>query len=239
MTKYIPNLLTLLNLTSGLLALLYVFMQNWPMVALFVSLGIFFDFFDGLAARSFKVSSELGLQLDSLADMVTSGVVPAFVMSFLIADSLQVSLIQNFTFDLQHIWALFGLIIALASAYRLAKFNIDTRQTTSFIGLPTPANALFIVSLSLIAYHSNFPALKNLILNPYTLSIITITSTYLLNAELPLFSLKFKDFSWQNNWQKYVLIIISILLIIFLKFVSVPLIIIIYILLSLIPVQSK
>ncbi|HFX18125.1 MAG TPA: phosphatidylserine synthase, partial [Flavobacteriales bacterium] len=200
---------------------------------------IFFDFFDGLAARSFNVSSELGLQLDSLADMVTSGVVPAFVISFLLADSLQISLIQDFAFDGKYIWALFGFIIALASAYRLAKFNIDTRQSTSFIGLPTPANALFIVSLPLMAYQSESTDLKNIILNPYILSIITIISAYLLNAELPLFSLKFKDFSWQNNWQKYVLIIISILLIIFLKFVSVPLIIIIYILLSLIPVQSK
>jgi CDP-diacylglycerol--serine O-phosphatidyltransferase len=239
MIKYIPNLLTLFNLFSGLLALLFVFTQNWPMVAFFVILGIFFDFFDGLAARSFKVSSELGLQLDSLADMVTSGVVPAFVMSFLLADSLQVSLIQDFTFDGKYIWALFGLIIALASAYRLAKFNIDTRQTTSFIGLPTPANALFMVSLPLIAYQSESTDLKNIILNPYMLSIITIISAYLLNAELPLFSLKFKDFSWRNNWQKYVLIIISLLLVIFLKFVSVPIIIIIYILLSLIPQPSK
>ena len=235
LTKYIPNFLTLLNLTSGLIALFFVFRQQWLLVALFVTLGIFFDFFDGLAARSFKVSSELGLQLDSLADMVTSGVVPAFVLSFLIADSLHINLLKDNHFTILHFWAFFGLIVALASAYRLAKFNIDTRQTSSFIGLPTPANALFIVSLPLIIYTQHFTFL----LNPYILTLIAIVSAYLLNAELPLFSLKFHDFSWQQNWQKYTLIGLSVLFLILFKFLAIPLIIIIYILLSLISNKSS
>jgi len=235
LAKYIPNFLTLLNLTSGLIALFFVFRQQWLLVALFVALGIFFDFFDGLAARSFKVSSELGLQLDSLADMVTSGVVPAFVLSFLLADSLHISLLKDDHFTKLHLWAFFGLIVALASAYRLAKFNIDTRQTSSFIGLPTPANALFIVSLPLIIYSQHYTFL----LNPYILTLIAILSAYLLNAELALFSLKFKDFSWQQNWQKYTIILLSIILLAFFKFLAVPVIIIIYILLSLIPNKSS
>jgi len=232
--KYIPNFLTLLNLTSGLIALFFVFKQNWFLVAFFVALGIFFDFFDGLAARSFKVSSELGLQLDSLADMVTSGVVPAFVLSFLLADSLHISLLQDNHFTKLHLWSFFGLIVALASAYRLAKFNIDTRQTSSFIGLPTPANALFIVSLPLIIYNQHYTFLSN----PYLLTVIALLSAYLLNAEIPLFSLKFKNFSWQQNWQKYTIIILSIILLAFFNFLAVPIIIIIYILLSLIPNKS-
>ncbi len=232
LTKHIPNILTLLNLSSGLIALLYVFKQNWFWVAFFVSLGIFFDFFDGLAARTFKVSSPLGLQLDSLADMVTSGVVPAFVMSFLLAHSLNISLLEP-SGNVKYYWALSGLIIALASAYRLAKFNIDSRQSTSFIGLPTPANALFIISLALIIFNEEYQAISRFLNNPYLLSLLTILSAYLLNAEIPLFSLKFKDFSWQNNQSKYILIFSSILLISFLSYAAIPLIILLYIILSL------
>ncbi len=233
MTKYIPNFLTLLNLLSGLTALIFVFKENWLLVALFVSMGIFFDFFDGLAARSFKVSSALGLQLDSLADMVTSGVVPGFVMSFLIAKSLHISFIDDFNFDPKHLVALFGLIITLASAYRLAKFNIDTRQTGSFIGLPTPANTLFIISLPLILYNQNYAVLKHLLSNSSVLILISLISAYLLNAEIPLFSLKFKNFTWQHNWPKYILIILSLILLPLLGYLSIPVIIILYLLISL------
>ncbi len=233
MTKYIPNFLTLLNLLSGLTALIFVFKENWLLVGLFVSMGIFFDFFDGLAARSFKVSSALGLQLDSLADMVTSGVVPGFVMSFLIAKSLHISFINDFNFDMKHLVALFGLVVTLASAYRLAKFNIDTRQTGSFIGLPTPANTLFIISLPLILYNQNYAVLKHLLSNPYVLILISLISAYLLNAEIPLFSLKFKNFSWQQNWPKYTLVISSLILLPLLGFLSIPVIIILYLLISL------
>jgi len=238
-TKHIPNLLTLLNLTSGLIALLFVFRQQWTAVFFFVVLGIFFDFFDGLAARSFKVSSPLGLQLDSLADMVTSGVVPGLVLSFLLAGSLNISLLDDTLLSGKTIWALSGLIVTLASAYRLAKFNIDERQTTSFIGLPTPANALFIVSLPLIIAQNKFLSIVNLLQNPYILTTIAVLSAYLLNAEIPLFSLKFKSFDWQNNRQKYLLIFLSIILLLWLQIAAIPLIIIIYICLSLIPIPKK
>ena len=230
--KYIPNFLTLLNLLSGLIALIFVFKQDWTMVGLFVTLGIFFDFFDGMVARAFKVSGPLGLQLDSLADMVTSGVVPAFTLSFLIANALGFSFTDNISFDTKHLLALSGLVVALASAYRLAKFNIDERQTSSFIGLPTPANALFIVSLALITSVNDFPAITHLLNNPYILITIGLLSAYLLNAEIPLFSLKFKNFDMADNWKKYIIIALTIILLLIFKVVAVPLIIVFYILIS-------
>jgi len=147
MKKHIPNIITLFNLSSGLIALFFVFQKQWMLAASFVLLGILFDFFDGLAARSLNVSSEVGLQLDSLADMITSGVVPAFAMFFMLQDSLHIDLMHSFVFDSIHLLPFIGFLIALGSAYRLAKFNVDTRQTSSFIGLPTPANTLFIMSL--------------------------------------------------------------------------------------------
>ena len=237
--KHIPNFLTLLNLLSGLIALLFVFKQNWILVAVFVLTGIIFDFFDGLLARSLKVSSPLGLQLDSLADLVTSGVVPAFTMSFLIADALGISLLENFSFDKKHLWALSGLTVALASAYRLAKFNIDDRQTTSFIGLPTPANALFLISLALIITGDDYPALSHWLNNPYILIFIAIASAFLLNSPLVLFGLKFKNFSFAANREKYLIIILSIILLGFLKMVAVPVIIILYILISVVKNQKQ
>jgi len=238
--RHIPNILTLLNLFSGLVAILFLFQQNWKMAALMVSLGIFFDFFDGLAARSLNVSSKLGLELDSLADMVTSGVVPAFVLFLLIQQATGVSVMNDFHFDLKHILPFTGFFVALGSAYRLAKFNIDERQTASFIGLPTPANALFIMALPLIIYEQDFPCLSEVLFNPYTLVIISLASTYLLNAEIPLFSLKIKGaFHWQDNLEKIVLIIISILLLIAFKYLAIPIIIMIYVFLSIVTNKLK
>ena len=239
MKKHIPNLITLLNLSSGMIAIFFIFQKDWLWAAGFVLLGIFFDFFDGLAARSLKVSSEMGLQLDSLADMITSGMAPAFAMFFLLQDALGVDLSKGIVFDFNHLLPFLGFVIALGSALRLAKFNIDERQTSSFIGLPTPANTLFILSLPLIVYHQNIKSLTHFILNPYTLIIVSLFSAYILNAEMPLFSLKFKDFTWKNNSEKYILIILSIVLIPLIKFVSVPIIIIIYLLLSLLYKPKK
>jgi len=239
MRKTIPNIITLFNLLSGLIAIFFVFKKDWFWAALFVGAGIFFDFFDGLFARKLSVSSKLGLELDSLADMVTSGVVPAFALFFLLQESLHIDLMNSFTINGQSLWPFLSFMVALASALRLAKFNIDERQTTSFIGLPTPANALFIMSLPLIAHNKNYQAVSSFIINPYTLSLIIILSSWILNAELPLFSLKFKDYSWKNNKEKYILLFTSILLFVFLKFAAFPVIIILYIILSFIFKGSK
>ena len=234
LTRYIPNFLTLLNLTSGLIALFFVFKQNWLLVGAFVLLGIIFDFFDGFAARALKVSSPLGLQLDSLADMVTSGVVPAFTLSFLIATAFDISLTENFVIDTPHLLSLLGLIIAPASAYRLAKFNIDDRQTSSFIGLPTPANALFIISLAIIINSDTYPIISSFLNHPYILIFTGLLSASMLNAEIPLFGLKFKDFSFAHNKEKYLIILLSIVLLALLQIAAVPLIIILYVFISMV-----
>ena len=195
--KHIPNFITLLNLLSGCIALIFAFQEQFVMTFYFVCLGIFLDFFDGFFARLFNVSSPLGLQLDSLADMVTSGVVPGTVMYFMLSNALNSPEIACWNGDF---WiACFGFIITLGSCYRLANFNIDTRQTDSFIGLPTPANALFILSLPLVIQTSNSLLLLELLINPWVLIAISVLSAYLLNAEIPLFSLKIKNFSLKNT----------------------------------------
>lgn len=228
--KHIPNLITLLNLFSGCIALIFAFQEQFELSFNFVCLGIFLDFFDGFFARLFNVSSSLGLQLDSLADMVTSGVVPGTVMYFMLLNALQSPEISCWNPDF---WlACFGFIITLASCYRLANFNIDTRQSDSFIGLPTPANALFILSLPLVVQYTNSLILLELLTNTWILIVITLLSAYLLNAEIPLFSLKIKNFSFQKYALQIGFVIYSILLLLFLRYVAVPLIILSYVILS-------
>lgn len=223
--KQVPNVITLLNLFCGCIAVVFVAELNFEMAFFFVSLGIFLDFFDGFFARLFKVSSPLGLQLDSLADMVTSGVVPGYVMYSMLKMS------QN-PAAANIIIPYLGFIIALGSCYRLANFNIDTRQTDSFIGLPTPANALFILSLPLVLKHSDSMVVFDILTNQSVLLVITIISAFILNAEIPLFSLKIKDFTLKKNALQIFFLLLSIMLLIFLHYLAIPLIIITYVLLS-------
>ncbi|MCM8569233.1 CDP-alcohol phosphatidyltransferase family protein [Gramella jeungdoensis] len=237
--RHIPNLITLLNLFSGSLAVIFAVKGNLVLAAIFVAAGIFFDFFDGLAARLLDVKSEVGLQLDSLADVVTSGVVPGIVMYQLLTKALPAdgglgTDWNSSVFDFQlKPFALLGLLIVLASAYRLAKFNVDDRQTDSFIGLPTPANALLILSLPLILTYQPGPFISGLLLNEWFLLILTVLSCFLLNAELPLFALKFSDWGFKENKLRYFFILSCILLIVFLKFIAIPVIILLYVGLSL------
>lgn len=242
--KHIPNFITLLNLFCGCLAVIFAVKNQLEIAAFFVFLGIFFDFFDGLAARLLKVQSELGLQLDSLADMVTSGVVPGIIMYQLFNRALDIHEKVNDGHSWSDTWhwfenevhllPLIGLFITLASAYRLAKFNIDENQTSSFIGLPTPANTLLIISFPLILAYQPNATIDAIILNKWFLIVMTILSSYLLNANIPLFALKFKNWSFKDNMVKYIFIIISALLLVFLQFVAILIIIILYVLISLI-----
>lgn len=233
--KHIPNTITLLNLASGLLAVIAIFKGYYDEAFIFVSLGIFFDFWDGFFARKFNVSGELGLQLDSLADMVTSGVVPG-LMLFKLFENIQMDSASPY-FLTDESWYMgfvpyLGFIVTLASAYRLAKFNIDTRQTDSFIGLPTPANALLIMSIPMIEYAGSFEWLVTALYNPFVLLGITVLSAYLLNAEIPLFSLKVKDFSLAHNKIQIVFLAVSVVLLLLLSFTALPVIILFYVLLS-------
>lgn len=220
--KHIPNLITLLNLFCGCIALVFAADRNYEMAFYFVCLGIFLDFFDGFFARLFQVSSPLGLQLDSLADMVTSGVVPGFVMFTLMEDSS----------DSNYYLSFLGFLIALGSCCRLANFNIDTRQTDSFIGLPTPANALFILSLPLVLQYSDSMLVLEILTNYGVLLGITLLSVYILNAEIPLFSLKIKKFNLKDNALQIVFLFLSLLLLVFFQYLGILLVIVFYVLLS-------
>ena len=234
MKKYIPNTLTLLNLFCGSVGVIFAVNNNFVAAALFVFLGVFFDFFDGFAARKLNVQSELGLQLDSLADVVTSGLVPGIVMYKLLviveSDWGEVDLENGLELPLI---PLIGLSITMASAYRLAKFNIDTEQTNYFKGLPTPANALLILSLPLILEFQNNDTINTIILNKWFLLGLTAVSCYLLNSGIKLFALKFKDWSFRANATRYIFLILSLVLLIVLRFAAIPLIIVTYIVMSL------
>lgn len=223
--KHVPNAITLGNLLSGCMAIVFAFRENYELAFLFVCLGIFLDFFDGFFARLFKVSGPLGLQLDSLADMVTSGVTPGLVMFQLMRTG------SGWNYE----WIPFlGFIITLGSCMRLARFNIDTRQTDSFIGLPTPANALFIMSLPLVLKHTDSIFVIEGLTDHGILLVITLFSAYILNAEIPLFSLKVKDFNWKKMGLQIVFLVIALLELVFLQYLGIPLVIATYVLLSVI-----
>lgn len=241
--KYIPNLLTLLNLLSGTIAVYFAVKEALVIAAGFVFLGILFDFFDGFAARILKVQGELGKQLDSLADVVTSGVVPGIVLFQLISKSVEHKSWENAVNSIlktgnEHYFtstffiSLIGLLFTMGAAYRLAKFNIDERQTSSFIGLPTPAAALVVLSLPLILNYSGNEMVSGIIQNVWFLIGLAMLLCYLMNAEIPLFSLKFKDYSWKINKIKYLFIMLTAILSAIFQFIAIPLVILLYVLLS-------
>ncbi|MCC1484878.1 CDP-alcohol phosphatidyltransferase family protein [Winogradskyella immobilis] len=241
--QHVPNFVTLLNLLSGCIAVIFAVNDHFIATALFVCIGICFDFFDGFLARKLNVQSALGLQLDSLADMVTSGLVPGIIMYKLIASATN----ANGVFVVEEGWnkiinlgggqisliASIGLLITLASAYRLAKFNIDEDQQMYFKGLPTPANTLLILSMPLILYYQYSVTVAALFTNTWFLIGVTLVSCYLLNSNIKLFALKFKDWSFKSNAMRYLFLILSVVLLITLKFIAIPAIIILYVLISL------
>ncbi len=247
--KHIPNAITCGNLLCGCLAIVFAFEGNMIASAYLVGLAAVLDFFDGFVARLLKVGGELGKQLDSLADMVTFGLVPGVVMYLLLGQAWwgatieehnNISFFSSFDRIINNHYSLFvysPFLIPVFSALRLAKFNIDTRQTSSFIGVPTPANAILICALPLIKYIQpeifgiNF---SSLITSSFFLVGLTLLMCCLLVAELPLFALKFKSFKWVDNKIRYAFLIISVVLLILFKFIAIPFIIFLYIILSII-----
>jgi CDP-diacylglycerol--serine O-phosphatidyltransferase len=234
MKKQIPNIITLMNLLSGVSGIVAALNGYWNVAFWLIIIGATFDFFDGMVARLLGVSGPLGKELDSLADVVTFGVLPAIIMyKLLLGSDLPYPYFMVYNV---RIIPLIAFVIAAMSAFRLAKFNIDTRQTSSFIGLPTPANALFIGSLS---YASNkichCAPMHDIIASPYFLIPLILLLSYLLIAEIPLFALKFKNYSWVDNKIRYVFLLTSaVLLVIFYQWMYMAILIIIpfYILLS-------
>jgi CDP-diacylglycerol--serine O-phosphatidyltransferase len=225
-----------MNLLAGTIAVMFAVKGELMNAALFVFIGIFFDFFDGLAARLLKVEGNFGKQLDSLADVVTSGVVPGIVMFQLLKSKNTLMLFSETiaSWDTKNFEILpyAGLLLTLTAAYRLAKFNIDESQSNAFIGLPVPAATLVVVSLPLILNYSSVEFVTDLIQNKFFLIGLTLLLSFLMLAEIPLFALKFKDYSWQHNKIKFVFIILTAVLCVFLKFIAIPLVILLYVCMS-------
>lgn len=221
--RNIPNALTCGNLLCGCIGVVEAFHNNLILSCLLIGVALIFDFFDGFVARLLKVTSPIGRDLDSLADMVTFGLLPSIIVYQLLMQSIP---------DLLGIWKAYpAFIIAIFSAIRLAKFNNDPRQSDSFIGVPTPANAMLIASLPLIIqFEGGF--WKEIIVKTNNLLIFSVVMSYLLVMEMPLIALKFKNFSWKGNEARFTLIAASIVLLVTLKILAVPALLILYLLLS-------
>jgi len=237
--KAIPNTLTSLNLLSGCLAAYFAFNHFFLASLVFCLIGVFFDFFDGFFARILKVEDNFGKQLDSLADIVTSGFVPGIIMYqlFLLSGVKEISYSINFK-ELNFIFsiapiALFGFLITVGSAFRLAKFNLSTYSLSHFNGLPAPSNSILIVSLPSFIAHPLFVDIKPYILNSYSLSIIVLTSVFLMNVKWKMFKIKLNRGKYIISYP-IVLIVISGFLILFLREAGLTLVIIIYLLLCLV-----
>jgi CDP-diacylglycerol--serine O-phosphatidyltransferase len=244
----IPNLFTLLNLVFGSIAIIFILQpgiaimytgdnkqiidiaENIWMASLFIGLAAVVDFLDGFVARLFKATSEMGKQLDSLADMVSFGVAPGLI----IYQFLRMSYAQEQNaIDTSLIWLLPALLLPCAAAWRLARFNLDTTQSFSFKGLPTPAAGIFVASFPVIYWNVNEPWIILLLLNKWFLYGVVVLLSFLMVSRLPLMSLKFKNYGWTENWPKYLLVLLSIVALLLLKWLAVPVILLAYVLLSL------
>ena len=246
--KNIPNLFTLLNLVFGCLAIIFI-LQNGIMItadtegtqlidihekiwmaSIFIGLAAVVDFLDGFVARLFRASSEMGKQLDSLADLVSFGVAPGLIFY----QFLRLSYAQGESgLDVSFIWLVPFAILPCAAAWRLARFNLDTSQSFSFKGMPVPAVGLFVASLPLIYWNVNEQWVLDLLRNKWFLYGIIILLSYLMVSSIPLMSFKLKDYSWKNNFPKYLLILFSIAAIVLLKWLAPPVVVLLYVLLSL------
>ena len=223
MRQHIPNIITCLNLFSGCVGVVFALNGELEATAYCVVLSGIFDFFDGLAARALGVHNPIGKQLDSLADVISFGLVPGAVLFFMLKAAVPTAAYLPY----------FGFLVAVFSALRLAKFNIDERQTTDFIGLNTPTNAFYVVSLPFIAQ-----SYGDIIYHPAFLVGSVLVTSLLLVSEVRLFSLKLSSFGWHSNKWKFIFIIISILLIALLKFAAVPVVLVLYFLFSYVHFKS-
>lgn len=246
--KQIPNLFTLANLLFGCLAIVAV-LQNGIIIhvtpegtelldvpekiwlaPLFIGIAAVIDFLDGFVARLFKATSEMGKQLDSLADVVSFGVAPGMI----IYQFLRLSYAKDPSgVDTSLHWLIPAFILPCAAAWRLARFNLDTTQTYHFKGMPVPAVGLLVASLPLIYFYSTEQWLVDLLLNKWFLYGVVAVLSWLMVSTLPLMAMKFKDYSVKNNWPKYLLVVVAIIAALLLKWMAVPVTILAYVVLSL------
>lgn len=248
----LPNVFTAANMISGIIAILLAFAGRIDLAPFAIFAGAFFDFFDGFLARKLGVAGPMGKQLDSLADMVTFGVAPGIIMLGVMttdplglhialdhgfgSPDLQIYVDQLIAGDFSNWLPLFSFWIPFFSIFRLAKFNIDERQTDRFIGLPTPANTLFFMTFPLVLSYGDLDTLSQFefLLNPFVLAGLCFVMSLLLVLEIPLFALKFKRFGWKGNEIRYYFLLISAVLIVVFKTWSIALIVFLYLILSLI-----
>ena len=222
MSKHIPNLLTISNLICGCVALYFTFQGELVITAYLIGLAAIFDFMDGAVARLLNVSNSIGKELDSLADMVSFGLVPGTVVFHLLEESQ----LSQYSFV--------ALVIPILSAFRLAKFNIDKNQNENFLGLPTPANCLVFVSIPLITTFNSESRIAYLFEIPEILLITTILMSLALVSRINMFSLKFKNLKFKDNKFRFFLITMSIILLTWLEFSAIPIIILLYIMMSIV-----
>lgn len=227
--KHLPNALTLANLFCGCCALLYTFYWQPEMAALFTAGSFVFDYLDGMVARALHVSSPLGKELDSLADVVSFGVVPGAMLYRLLSGDVSIS--AAFGPSFVEVWALPAFVLSAFSALRLGKFNLDTRQTNYFIGLSTPASTVFVLGLTLTAHQDLF-GLKDIIGNQWFLYGIVAGLSALLISEIPMFGMKIKSFDWKSNVFNLGFLLLFVVLVFFLKALALSAIIVCYIVLS-------
>lgn len=202
MLKHLPNTLTCLNLLCGVISILYATQGRYDLCLLLMVISAVFDFLDGFAARLLKAYSAIGKELDSLADLVSFGVVPAILLQERFAQTVLLAQLPEYL-------GWFPLILAAFSALRLAKFNLDDRQTDNFIGLPTPAAALMIATGLYASASSGTNGLWNIWLNePYTIPLVTLLVAYLLVSGQPMFSMKIKSLKWKDNQLRYTYLIL-------------------------------
>ena len=228
MKKLVPNIVTSLNLLCGSIAVISAINDQLVKAALFILLGIFFDFFDGFIARLLKSESPLGFQLDSISDMVTSGLAPGIIMFQLLSNSLTESSYHS------TIIPYFSLLIVLGSAFRLARYNISKPQSIFFTGLPTPANAMFVIGLTLVREYSGINFFLALLNDPFFLLILTLILTFLLNSNFKLITFKFETYGIKENFSRYCILLMSLISLIFFDFAGISLSIMFYFVISLI-----
>ena len=249
MQKHIPNIFTLLNLFFGCIAIVFALQSGIDIVythegdqfikltekicyaSLFIGLAAIIDFLDGFVARLFNATSSIGKQLDSLADVVSFGVGPGIIIYQL----LRMSFIRdNAGFETSFVWLLPAFIFTCAGAYRLARYNVNESETSTFKGVPIPAAGMLVASLPLIQYYTSSDFVFDLLSNKYLLYVLIVLLSWLMVSKLPMMTLKFKDYTIKNNLPKVILIAVGIISAIFLQWIAVPVIFLFYIILSLV-----
>ncbi len=226
----LANILTLINLFSGCMAVVFLFNYQIELVPYCVLVSLVADFLDGFAARLTKNPTDIGLQLDSLADVVSFGVVPGAIIFQLLFQKFESSDVVIST-NRMYLYSAPAFILTLFSALRLAKFNVDERQSEGFIGLATPAATLFVVGLLLMFLNNSFGLTQFIFTGKVLYGTVAVLSALMI-AEIPMFGFKFKTYQWKENEVKYLFIILSMVLLTTLKFAAVPLIIILYVIIS-------